>query len=125
MMRHQVKCPGRGDNADCKTLHDLGNLQELRRHIENEQFVKKSNDSGHLSVQLDRLATSNGFRNAEMDLKHVYSYKKVYYYDLESGVRTYLFKQLTAQVKPVKSVKRKEKREFLDYKTGKFYYSAE
>ena len=124
-MRHQVKCPGRGDNADCKTLHDLGNLQELRRHIENEQFVKKSNDSGHLSVQLDRLATSNGFRNAEMDLKHVYSYKKVYYYDLESGVRTYLFKQLTAQVKPVKSVKRKEKREFLDYKTGKFYYSAE
>ncbi len=124
-MRHQVKCPGRGDNADCKTLHDLGNLQELRRHIENEQFVKKSNDSGHLSVQLDRLGTSNGFRNAEMDLKHVYSYKKVYYYDLESGVRTYLFKQLTAQVKPLKSVKRKEKREFLDYKTGKFYYSAE
>ena len=124
-MRHQVKCPGRGDNADCKTLHDLGNLQELRRHIENEQFVKKSNDSGHLSVQLDRLGTSNGFRNAEMDLKHVYSYKKVYFYDLESGVRTYLFKQLTAQVKPVKSVKRKEKREFLDYKTGKFYYSAE
>ena len=124
-MRHQVKCPGRGDNADCKTLHDLGNLQELRRHIENEQFVKKSNDSGHLSVQLDRLATSNGFRNAEMDLKHVYSYKKVYYYDLESGVRTYLFKQLTAQVKPVKSVKRKEKKELLDYKTGLFYYSAE
>ena len=124
-MRHQVKCPGRGDNADCKTLHDLGNLQELRRHIENEQFVKKSNDSGHLSVQLDRLGTSNGFRNAEMDLKHVYSYKKVYYYDLESGVRTYLFKQLTAQVKPVKSVKRKEKKELLDYKTGLFYYSAE
>ena len=53
MMRHQVKCPGRGDNADCKTLHDLGNLQELRRHIENEQYVKKSIDSGHLSVQLD------------------------------------------------------------------------
>ena len=122
-MRHQVKCPGRGDNADCKTLHDLGNLQELRRHIENEQFVKKSNDSGHLSVQLDRLGTSNGFRNAEMDLKHVYSYKKVYYYDLESGVRTYLFKQLTAQVKPLKSVKRKEKREYLDYETGKFYYA--
>ena len=124
-MRHQVKCPGRGDNADCKTLHDLGNLQELRRHIENEQYVKKSNDSGHLSVQLDRLGTSNGFRNAEMDLKHVYSYKKVYFYDLESGVRTYLFKTMTAQVKPLKSVKKKEKRELLDFKTGKFYYSAE
>ena len=124
-MRHQVKCPGRGDNADCKTLHDLGNLQELRRHIENEQYVKKSLDSGHLSVQLDRLGTSNGFRNAEMDLKHVYSYKKVYFYDLESGVRTYLFKTMTAQVKPLKSVKKKEKRELLDFKTGKFYYPAE
>ena len=124
-MRHQVKCPGRGDNADCKTLHDLGNLQELRRHIENEVYVKRSNDSGHLSVQLDRLGTSNGFRNAEMDLIHVYSYKKVFYHDLESDVRKYLFKPLTAQVKPVKSVKRKEKRELLDYKTGKFFYSAE
>ena len=124
-MRHRVKCPGTNGNADCKTLHDLGNLQQLRRHIENEVYNKKSNDSGHLSVQLDRLGTSNGFRNAEMDLKHVYSYKKVYYYDLESGVRTYLFKTMTAQVKPLKSVKKKEKRELLDYKTGKFYYSAE
>ena len=65
-MRHRVKCPGTNGNADCKTLHDLGNLQQLRRHIENEVYNKKSNDSGHLSVQLDRLGTSNGFRNAEM-----------------------------------------------------------
>ena len=123
MMRHQVKCPGKGDNPECKALHDLGYLQDLRRHIENEVYNKKSRDSAHLSVQLDRLGTSNGFRNAEMDLHHVYTYKKAFYDDLESDVRKYLFKPLTAQVKPMKSVKRKEKREYLDYETGKFYYA--
>ena len=124
-MRHQVKCPGREVNGNpaCKTLHDMWNLQDLRRHIENEVYVKKTNNSAHLGVQLDRLGTSNGFRNAEMDLKHAYTYKKVIYDDLESDVRKYLFKPLTAQVKPLKSVKRKEKKELLDYETGLFYYA--
>ena len=124
MMRHQVKCPGRDNNGnpECKILYDMNYLPDLRRHIENEVYVKKTQDSAHLGVKLDR---QNGVKNADTDLTHIYSYKKHFFDDLESEVRKYVFKPLTAQVKP--SVKKREKKDkpLLDCKTGFFYFDKE
>ena len=117
MMRHQVKCPGRDDNGnpECKILYDMKYLPDLLRHIENEVYVKKTQDSAHLGVQLDR---QYGFKNSEMDLRHVYLYRKNYFDDLESDVRKYVFKSLTAVVKP--SVSRAKNNVILDSKSGYF-----
>ena len=123
MMRHQVKCPGRDDNGnpECKILYDMKYLPDLLRHIENEVYVKKTQDSAHLGVQFDR---QNGFKNSDTDLTHIYSYKKHFFDDLDSEVRKYVFKPLTAQVKP--SVKKREKKDkLLDCKTGYFYFDKE
>ena len=126
MMRHQVKCPGRENNGnpECKILHDMNNLPDLLRHIENEIYVKKAKDAEHLGVQLDR-QNQNGFKSVDTDLTHIYSYKKHFFEDLETEVRKYVFKPLTAQVKPsVKpSPKKREKKEkLLNDKTGYFYF---
>ena len=117
MMRHKVRCPAQDDtgNAECQILYDMNYVQDLRRHIENEVYVKKTQDSAHLAIRMDR---QYGFVNADMDLKHVYIYRKHYFDDLESDIRKYVFKSHTAVVKP--SVSRVKNNMILDSRTGYF-----
>ncbi len=85
----------------------------------------------HANIEFDE--TTSDFTNPEMDLKQIYYYKKCYFYDLESDVRSWIFEPITqleyeltfestCVVSQRKTAKTSEKtRLVLDAETGYLY----
>ena len=106
---HFVQCPsGKSSNPDCMIYHDPNHLEELRQHILSEVRLR---DRKHCLVAFN---TDFDFENPEIDLKQVFYFKKNYFDDLESNVRSWIFEPIInieyqpstlVQVKSTKAIK--------------------
>ena len=112
---HFVQCPsGKSSNQDCMIYHDPNHLEELRQHILSEMRLR---DRMHcLLVQKVSFNIDFSFENPEIDRKQIFYFKKNYFDDLESDVRSWIFEPITkieyqpstlVQVKSTKAIKLK------------------
>ena len=102
--------------------HDPNDLEDLKKHILEE--LRLGYDYSHGGITFNE----SDFDNPEMDLKQVFYYKKSYFDDLESGVRSWIFETITnieyeptSVVLEVKTTKTSKTGQYLDAKSGYLY----